>query len=831
MSKKQSKAARRKGQAAVGRQGGAEQRPISEAAAPQPTIPVRQSPQAPSPALDRKALLWFLIPAVLLFLFLAFQGGGDDRVLAIVAAIALVACSVGKTPIANIAQRLSIPALVVCAYLLLNAAAGLYSKFGSFAAPKFGKILASFCIFAILLFRVKQGCGRQVAAVLATLTAAFSLISIDAASLKLLSGVYIRILDALGCSYGSMSTGYEAGIRITGIFGNPNVLAGILAFGVFLGLYLVLTAKSRRGLLGCALLLEVNALGFLLAFSMGAIGMFLVSVAIYLIFEARDRRLPLLVLMLETAIIGVVIAFPSFAGLGSSGGAAWLPVLAGPLGGVLLWLLHGWLGVRLGEALNQRPRLALGAAVGVVLLAVGYVLLAFNVTGPYQLQPGEILRRSVYPSGGEYRLEGDWSGEVMVTVESQNDSQTIMHTSTMLYQGGLAEAVFTVPEDSKVVYLNFISPQGAVLDQVSLSGGEQVKLGYRFLPGFAANRIQGLWANQNAIQRTEFFRDGLRIWQKSPVIGNGLGSVEGLVTSVQQFYYESRYVHNHYIQLLAEMGLPGLLCFLAVIGAAAVTLLKRRREGEGDPLLAALAACLAMMSLHAAAEAVWSISVYQTFALSVLALLCVVYGQPVAKLTGKGIAWIFSLLLWGVTLIFAWFLGGNLSAELEYSQVKAGTRQQTPYTMTQLARKDHYNWAQYKLDMAVNACDSEVPEFAETAATYAIQVRELGIYSINYSLSAYFYSTLGQWDQFFAATREGISQAASRASAWQEIFFLYEGFFPGEEAENAAWYAQQVLMFYDMLQQYNDGRMEQITLVDQNMTFIQHMQHLAGVRQ
>ena len=102
MSKKQSKAARRKGQAAVGRQGGAEQRPISEAAAPQPTIPVRQSPQAPSPALDRKALLWCLSPAVLLVRFLAFQGGGDDRVLAIVAAIALVACSVGKLSLIHI---------------------------------------------------------------------------------------------------------------------------------------------------------------------------------------------------------------------------------------------------------------------------------------------------------------------------------------------------------------------------------------------------------------------------------------------------------------------------------------------------------------------------------------------------------------------------------------------------------------------------------------------------------------------------------------------------------------------------------------------------------
>ena len=43
MSKKQSKAARRKEQAAVGRQGGAEQRPISEAA-DHPSAPVASSP-------------------------------------------------------------------------------------------------------------------------------------------------------------------------------------------------------------------------------------------------------------------------------------------------------------------------------------------------------------------------------------------------------------------------------------------------------------------------------------------------------------------------------------------------------------------------------------------------------------------------------------------------------------------------------------------------------------------------------------------------------------------------------------------------------------------
>ncbi len=225
-------------------------------------------------------------------------------------------------------------------------------------------------------------------------------------------------------------------------------------------------------------------------------------------------------------------------------------------------------------------------------------------------------------------------GAVNVTVESQNKTETITHTSTILYQGDIGGASFVVPEDNLVVYLNISAPEGAAIQELSLSDGERVKLGYRLLPGFAANRLQGVWANENAIQRTEFFMDGLKIYAKSPVIGNGLGSVEGLVTSVQRFFYESRYVHNHYIQVMAEMGILGLISFVAVLGSLAVTLFKRRREGEVDPLLPAVSACLAMMALHGATEAVWSSSLYQTMALSLIALSAVRFGRPVARLSG-----------------------------------------------------------------------------------------------------------------------------------------------------------------------------------------------------
>ena len=63
--------------------------------------------------------------------------------------------------------------------------------------------------------------------------------------------------------------------------------------------------------------------------------------------------------------------------------------------------------------------------------------------------------------------------------------------------------------------------------------------------------------------------------------------------------------------------------------------------------------------------------------------------------------------------------------------------------------------------MAVNAATSEVPEFRERAAEYAR--RGLKIHSINHSLEKYHYADLGQYEELFAASREGIPQRASMA--------------------------------------------------------------------
>ena len=181
------------------------------------------------------------------------------------------------------------------------------------------------------------------------------------------------------------------------------------------------------------------------------------------------------------------------------------------------------------------------------------------------LTPGGSLSRAVYPDAGAYTVAAE-GADASVLIYSQNDAELMMHTQTRLYSGALDGAAFTVPADSRVVWFR-LSGDGA-LSSVTLSDGTKLPLGYKLLPGFAANRLQGLRANQNVIQRFVFFRDGLRLWAKSPVLGWGVGGVEGQLTSVQRFYYESKYIHNQFIQIMDEAGIPGLLTFAAMLAAA-----------------------------------------------------------------------------------------------------------------------------------------------------------------------------------------------------------------------------------------------------------------------
>ena len=140
--------------------------------------------------------------------------------------------------------------------------------------------------------------------------------------------------------------------------------------------------------------------------------------------------------------------------------------------------------------------------------------------------------------------------------------QELTSVTETYYNGPLEEASFTVPEDVGHVLMQFRGPAGLELRQVSLSDGTEIPMAYTLLPDNIANRLQkNIFEDSSFLLRLQYDIDGWTLFKESPLAGHGLGATEGLLTSVQPFFYESLYLHNHLLQVMDETGLLGLAAF------------------------------------------------------------------------------------------------------------------------------------------------------------------------------------------------------------------------------------------------------------------------------
>lgn len=579
----------------------------------------------PNPAAGAPHNVPVLLCAIAFF-FLAFcMNAGLVKGIALVGGLAAVVsvCIKHRT----VAGRLSIPALFLILYVGMDAASTLHTVSRNQALYEFLTVWCAFCFFLLVLaFAKGQGrsLGRGVGFLLELCAALTSLFSIDLISTRTLSSAFLGLMSLIEPAYGTM-TGIEAGVRMTSVIGNPNIYAGCAGIGVLIALGLATTAPAGRDRYIHLTCLALNALGFVLAFSMGATAFLAAAFLVYLLLERKERRGGLLVCMVETLVVTLAATFPIYlTAFHDWSGIQPVPLCAAILAAVALCLLDKLAGRRAADFLAPRGGMTLALLLALLAAAALYLALALNVTGSASLAAGETLRRSAYPAGGDYTLTLDSTAPLTVTVESQNRQETMMHTSTPLYEGPVKDASFTVPEDSTVVYLTFQAEEDTTLTSAALIGSDgtyALKLGYKLLPGFMANRLQGLFANENAIQRTVFFQDGLKLFARSPVIGLGMGAFENSYTSVQDFAYTTRYVHNHYIQTMLETGVVGLVLFAGLLLTSAAAVLLARRREDAHPLTPCLGGALVFMAGHAAVEVVFSSNLYLPMAFGVFALL------------------------------------------------------------------------------------------------------------------------------------------------------------------------------------------------------------------
>ncbi|MDY3281677.1 O-antigen ligase family protein [Dysosmobacter sp.] len=749
-----------------------------------------------------------------------------NRIVTLVAALAALVFVLGRKP--QMEQRMAPLTVGVLLYGAVCLCSGLGSSFGDYAVQESCKILAAFSVFLLVLVRAPG--TRRLLAWFTGCAAIIAFLCIEGSSTNVVTPLFNMARQLIGYDT-TVYTGYEAGVRITGIYGNANVSAGLLGVALLAALYLVQTQEDRKSwkALPAYLALGMEALAFLLSFSMGAMATFFVTCLLYVAVSRKEHQLPLFILMVETAVVTVVCAFGATVGLGKEGSAAAaVPVVLSAVCGAVIWVLDRFAGLALGERLREHGKAALVGIGGFAAVLAVYVALAVNITGGTALTAGETLSRAVYLAPGSYAVTAE-GADAAVRIYSQNSKDLMMHTETTVYEGGLAGAEFTVPEDSEVVWFQ-MKGEGA-LNRVTLSDGTALKLGYRLLPGFAANRIQGLRTNQNFIQRMVFWQDGIRLWKLRPVTGWGLGGVEGRVTAVQDFYYESKYVHNHFIQVMAESGIVGLAAFLFLLGSAYWTVV-RRRSRSGDPVYAALFACLMMMTFHSMVEVVWSHQEYQTAVMIVLAAICMVPDcREHVKKTARWAVRTVTAALAAVTAVFGVLSGANLYAK--YQMIVFGTSSASEFIAKaqQLDRIDVYDADDYKVAIIKTALQYGDREDYDLAGDCAVALRERKEFTACRSVAVYYDIPFRAIEDFFRDCRLGIEQEASSSWAWNRLIYTYRWAAKQLGPEDVSAFVDGVVETGDYLEAFNEGRMGPIELDYQEEEFISLCRALQGRRE
>ena len=735
----------------------------------------------------------------------------------------------------------NLPSLLLLGYAAFSWVTIFWAMSGKFHLREGSKLLIAVFFFLLVAMhgRFDRAFARRVMGVIAGISALYALLSVEAVSTGSTKTLLVRLP-----MWDTEKIVFQNS-RLNGIFGNANIEASIYAIGIFCAIALVCGAEKKWQRALWAAAAAVDALAFLLVFSMGAMACFAAAVVVYLIFAGKGRVAALL-RMLEAAVPAFMCGFAAFALFGSGRVGLVLPVLLANAAAAAV--LELTVMEKLSRVLEKHQRAAFGVLIGAVLCVAVYAVAALYVTGSYTF--GMAIYRSARLNAGEHTITVEADGEVWLTIFSRDRLELLNMTQTGLYDGPAEGAVaFEVPEGSKITVVLMSAAEGVTVRGAVIDGEQALPLRHKLLPGFASERIQYVGASTSEEQRATFREDALKLWQLSPIVGSGVGAFETGVTRVQDYPYETRYVHQHYLQILLEDGVVGLALYIGALVTMLLALWKRRKQTREDEfywLYPALCAEFVMNGL----QMLWDVS------MSMIVFLCMTYAlyglivgacaEPFAekaaaeengkkkKARAKGFD--TSLLARnigiGFTVVVVLTLCGNLYAASK-ADAPVADGDEFLYNLSVAAKLDLYERNDMMLSYVVNSLEMEYPEdYREQADEYAAQLAKVQSNTIPRYLVGYYLQTQ-QYGKAIDAAILGASYSASDADTWDDCAaLLNEALFqnmltPLLTEERAALMAK-LTEYYDALQAYNASALVPVELSESAQAFFDKIVILNG---
>lgn len=772
-------------------------------------------------ALSLSGPRWDVLTVVLFSIFLFFAMHlWTEQASVWFAFIALVLC-IGRTPWRLARERFCVPVIGFLAFMAVYGAAAIYSPFGGSAVRDFRGGLAAFAVAALVLFRFEKRHVRGLLWGLAAVSAVVSLLSTSMACEGPLYDGFLSLVSRFGVDamYADMT---NTPGRVNGVYNDANVTGSIFALGTLISLYLAQTGeKWWKRLLACVLV-SMSAVGILLSVSRGAILCFGLSLAVWLIAAGKGQRLRLFLLM----VIGAGVSFAAYVPASAAvGPGEMLPNLLAVAGGGGIFLLDWAVGERMAKILGRHVKIAAVSLAVFAVAAVAVVAAALTLTEPYVLGEEPLLYRSAAMQPGEYTLSVDWEGgeDRQVIVYSRSETEALMNRIRSLYNGPLSDVAFTVPEDARRVFFQFWGSEGDTIRSVTISDGTKLATAYKLLPEAIASRLQaGFLEDYSYLVRVQYMKDALKIFVSSPLFGRGLGSTDNLYPTVQPFYYTSRYVHSHILQVMADMGLVGLAAFAVFLGGVLWLLIERLRA-ESDALAAVLLASWVMVNAHSLMEINFSVQSYQCFAFVLLLLSVVLYGSPLREVAAKAGGAVVCAVFWVWLAVFGGLMGLRQRVQWESDTLRASSMEQLMEALDSYARRDVFDPDPYRLEYVNTALEDTEGLYGEKMLQYVERMRRSGNYPACSGLLKYYYLPAGDFKGLFDCSRACLLQRASYGEIWNEQAAFYrDEVLPAAGEAEADTVAEGVLAFRDLLAEVNQqaGRIEEIVLTEENQTFV-----------
>ena len=292
------------------------------------------------------------------------------------------------------------------------------------------------------------------------------------------------------------------------------------------------------------------------------------------------------------------------------------------------------------------------------------------------------------------------------------------------------------------------------------------------------------------------------------MFGLGIGAFENGIKSVQSFYYETKYAHNHYFQTLLETGVTGLVLFLFLLLSSAAAIWKSRKEQSFAPMLGAIWFFMAGQAVH---DIVFSAYAYLPLAYGSFILINLCCGDYIKKpILTKTVKTVTLGVIAACTVVYCGFLAGNMMAKRNVD------KNPTLQTLTQSVKLDRFEWADYALAYVTNAMGDNVnPYVRQQADEYAERLAEVNSNTIPIYLAEYYFNS-DRTEQGLAMVEKYVDYVASDQRAWQGAFQLLSNYDDGSEI-----FRNGVVHIADKLDTWNAEKIGTITLDETATAYIE----------